>query len=262
LAYTWESIPNMPIWLENESSPNPNEEANQPNVNESNIAKAEEQNVVAWQYVVSLMNRVEPFTVIPSSTATSIHKYLPEGLSVCYESIDATLSLQGTPWLAFTKSISSYPPEVRDAKQPNGHSRTREATIAEIKRTTLGKKINCLFVGANADAKLLKHFPKSMVVILEVEDLRDPPMELVNSIPLKAVETTKVYKGSEDNVLSPYAHIIFVAGEGPPPEWPVNAVDRCLSRRNLKLHGALDLFDYLDAIRLTTHTQCIAHNKQ
>jgi hypothetical protein len=193
---------------------------------------------------VCLINQVNGLEPLPPPSIKGLLKTLPEGLHVCLESLDAAVSLQGTPWISFSSNIRKYPPAVRDAKQPNGHARTRLATIAEVKRTTLGKHIGVLFVGAEADPEILCQFSRVAVVVLEVRDVHHPPDALLAAVPLKGVSQTLLYKG-DDNVTQPTAHVVFYGGDGPPPTWPVKAFSELSMRCELKVRGVCDLWAYL-----------------
>lgn len=213
-----------------------------------------------WDFSVSLMNRVAPFTT-PPPLLNSIVKLFPESLSVCYEAPDAVALLQSGSWVSFTTRLGMYPESLRSAKQPNGHARLRNASADEIKRTTHGKHVGVLYVGTKAHADLLSRFPSPAVaVVLQVDDVRNPPMDLVRSIPLKSVGKTQLHASHDTTSYS--ACVVYWAGEGGAVVWPEKAVHAMLFRKDMKLRGVRDLYTYFRELRLVTRTQCLDHYKR
>ena len=233
----------MQLWREDQLSPKPlQRNARSPRPSNEGVA---------WDVAINLINRADPFGKLPPPSVAGLLRTLPEGWHACLESFDAATVLQGTPWIAFTSNLGAYPAQLRNAKQPNGHARIRAATIAEVKRSTLGKRIGVLFVGSDADPEILRQFARVAVVVIEVRDVTNPPDALLAAVPLSGVEKTLLYKG-EDDVTQPSAHVVFYAGDGPPPAWPTKAFRELVERCDVRLRGAIDVCAYLSAKGVVT----------
>jgi hypothetical protein len=177
---------------------------------------------------------------------------------VCLEAEKELVVSLGThpSWLAFTDDITKYPESIKRMKQANGHARLRSAETSEIKRSLESKEIDFLLIGADTNPVKLDLFKQPMTaIILEVQDIRNPPLDLLSSLPMFKMKSVQVLPA--DDILSFMAYVVFYVGEEQYIEWPSEIVHSLLQRQKSKLKGVIDMFTYFNELKLVTREQCL-----
>lgn len=228
---------------------------------------AARKNSVAWAYATSLMNKVYPFAKAENSMDATfdLFRHNDGQVFVVCEWEEGATQLKDAEWIGFTEHLKAYPLVLRDAKQVNGHARLREASTAEILRNEAAMKpCTALFVGHEANPKVVSCIPRPRAaIIVEVQDVRSPPLLLLSALPAGRVLKTQLIGGTD--VFSCAACVVYWLDDGDGKGdgtflWPEKAAQAFLKRREAKINDALDIFAYLDALRLNTTQTCLDHH--
>jgi hypothetical protein len=228
---------------------------------------AARKNSVAWAYATSLMNKSYPFATVDNSMDATfgLFRHGDGQVFVVCEWEEGAARLKDAEWVGFTEHLKAYPLALRDAKQVNGHARLREASTAEILRNEATMKpCTALFVGHEANPKLVSCLPRPRaVIVVEVQDVRSPPLCLLSALPAGRVRKTQLIGGTD--VFSCAACVVYWLDDGDDGKgagsflWPERAAQAFLKRREAKINDALDIFSYVDALRLNTTQTCLDH---